>query len=194
MWRRVINLKNGEEEGGWHTRDVIGRNGVGLWKTIRKKWWLLDGRVAYHVGNGQRVRFWKAKWCGDGPLCESFSSLFSISMSKNAWVSEVWNPVGDGDDWTPLFARAFKDWEIDLVERLLQKIHAFEVQREEEDRVIWTASNDGAFSIKSLYSMLERVGSSIFPSERIWRVRVPPKVAFFAWEVFWGKVLTLKQF
>ena len=61
LWRRVINLKNGEEEGGWHTRDVIGRNGVGLWKTIRKKWWLLDGRVAYHVGNGQRVRFWKDK-------------------------------------------------------------------------------------------------------------------------------------
>ncbi|RVW17310.1 hypothetical protein CK203_069159 [Vitis vinifera] len=77
-------------------------------------------------------------------------------MSKNAWVSEVWNPVGDGDGWTPLFARAFNDWEIDLVERLLQKIHAFRVQREEEDRVIWTASNDGAFSVKSLYSMLEQ--------------------------------------
>ncbi|RVX22857.1 hypothetical protein CK203_008380 [Vitis vinifera] len=80
------------------SQDVIGRHNVGLWKAIRKKWWLLDGRLAYHVGNGQRVRFWKAKWCGDGPLCESFSSLFSISMSKNAWVSEVWNPVGDGDD------------------------------------------------------------------------------------------------
>ncbi|RVW31161.1 putative ribonuclease H protein [Vitis vinifera] len=86
LWRRVISLKYDEEEGGWRTRDVMGRNGVGLW--------------------------------------------------KNAWVSEVWNPVGDGDGWTTLFARAFNDWEIDLVERLLQKIHAFRVQREEEDRVI----------------------------------------------------------
>ena len=69
------------------------------------------------------------------------------------------------------------------MERLLQKIHAFRVQREKEDRVIWTASNDGAFTIQSLYSMLERgSSSSMFPSERIWRVRVPPKVAFFAWE------------
>ena len=66
------------------------------------------------------------------------------------------------------------------MELLLQKIHAFWVQREEEDRVIWTALNDGAFSIKSLYSILERRGSSMFPSESIWRVRVPPKVAFFA--------------
>ncbi|KAL6322576.1 hypothetical protein AAG906_009887 [Vitis piasezkii] len=97
LWRRVISRKYDEEEGGWRTRDVMGRNGVGLWKAIRKKCGLLDGRLAYHVGNGQRVRFWKDKWCGDGALCESLSSLFSMSMSKNAWVSEVWNPVGDGD-------------------------------------------------------------------------------------------------
>ena len=193
LWRSVISLKYGVEEGGRCTRDVMGRNGFGLWKAIRKKWGLLDGRVAFHLGNGQRVKFWKDKWCGDGPLCESCPSLFSMSMSKNAWVSEVWNPVGDGVGWTPLFARAFNDWEIDLVERLLQKIQAFRVQREEEDRVIWTASNDGAFSVRSLYSMMEPGGLSLFPSERIWRARMPPKVAFFVWEASWGKVLTQEQ-
>ncbi|RVW58267.1 hypothetical protein CK203_110798 [Vitis vinifera] len=30
LWRRVISLKYDEEEGGWHTRDAMGRNGVGL--------------------------------------------------------------------------------------------------------------------------------------------------------------------
>ncbi|RVW55855.1 Transmembrane emp24 domain-containing protein p24beta3 [Vitis vinifera] len=114
-------------------------------------------------------------------------------MSKNAWVSDVWNPVGDGIGWTPLFARAFNDWEIILLERLLQKIQAVRVQREEEDRVIWTASKDGVFSVRSLYSMMEPGGLSLFPSERIWRARVPPKVAFFAWEASWGKVLTQEQ-
>ncbi|RVX05643.1 hypothetical protein CK203_027238 [Vitis vinifera] len=74
-----------------------------------------------------------------------------MSMSKNVWVFEVWNPVGDGDGWTPLFARAFNDWEIDLVERLLQKIHAF--------------------------------GGAL--------LRVPPKVAFFAWEASWVKATFL---
>ncbi|RVW99832.1 putative ribonuclease H protein [Vitis vinifera] len=38
LWRSVISLKYGVEEGGWCTRDVMGRNGVGLWKAIRKKW------------------------------------------------------------------------------------------------------------------------------------------------------------
>ncbi|RVW76360.1 putative ribonuclease H protein [Vitis vinifera] len=136
LWRSVISLKYGVEEGGWCTRDVMGRN-----------------------------------------ECLGF---------------EVWNPVGDGSGWTPLFARAFNDWEIDLVERL-QKIQAFRVQREEEDRVIWTASNNGAFSVRSLYSMMEPGAFLCSLVERIWKVRVPPKVAFFAWEASWGKVLTQEQ-
>ena len=56
-----------------------------------------------------------------------------INFQMKEWLNKI-DLVGDG--WTPLFARAFNDWEIDLVERLLQKIHAFRVQREEEDRVI----------------------------------------------------------
>ncbi|RVW32476.1 hypothetical protein CK203_081299 [Vitis vinifera] len=38
LWRSVISLKYGVEEGGWCTRDVMGINEVGLWKAIRKKW------------------------------------------------------------------------------------------------------------------------------------------------------------
>ena len=122
------------------------------------------------------------KWCGDEPLCESFSSLFSISLSKEAWVSDVWNLDGDGGGWTPLFSRVFNDWEVELVEHFLQKIQAFRVQREVEDRVIWTASRCGTFTVKSLYSILEPEDSPLFPSGSIWRVSVPPKVPFFAWE------------
>ncbi|RVW59622.1 putative ribonuclease H protein [Vitis vinifera] len=177
VWRRG---------GGWCTRDVMGRNGVGLWKAIRKKWGLFDGRVAFHLGNGQRVKFWKDKWCDDGPLCESFPSLFSMSMSKNAWVSEVWNPVGDGIGWIPLFARAFNDWEIDLVERLLQKIQ-LSGSKGGGDRVIWTASNNGAFSVRSLYSMMEPGGLSLLPSERIWRGKSASQGSFLCLGGFLGE-------
>ena len=33
----------------------------------------------------------------------------------------------------------------------------------------------------------------MFPYVGIWRASVPPKVAFFAWEASWGKILTLDQ-
>ena len=95
---------------------------------------------------------------------------------------EVWNLDGVRDGWTPLFSRALNDWEIKMVEQFMLKIQAFRVQRENEDEVVWTASRSCVFSVKSLYSTLERGGSTLFPYVGIWRVCVPPKVAFFAWE------------
>ena len=59
--------------------------------------------------------------------------------------------------------------------------------------MVWTTSKSGAFSVKLLYSILEPGGSSLFPCGSIWRANVPPKVAFFAWEASWGKILTLEQ-
>ena len=74
LWKQVINHKYGVDEGGWCTRAVSRRHGVGLRKAIRKEWLGMYSSLAYHVGSGRRVRFWKVKWCGDEPLCESFPS------------------------------------------------------------------------------------------------------------------------
>ena len=83
LWKQVISQKYWEEDGGRRSCEVRGRFGVGLWKAI-KEWKYLSGKLAYQVGNGQRVRFWLDKWCGDEPLSESFSFLFTLSMSKEA--------------------------------------------------------------------------------------------------------------
>ena len=65
------------------------------------------------------------------------------------------------------FSRAFNDWKIEMVECFILKIQAFRVQREDEDKVVWTTSKSGAFSVKSLYSILEPGGSSLFPCGNI---------------------------
>ena len=67
------------------------------------------------------------------------------------------------------------------------KIQAFRVQREDKDKVVWTTSRSGDFSVKSLYSILEPRGSALFPYDSIWRAYVPHKVAFFAWEASRGE-------
>ena len=52
------------------------------------------------VGNGQRVGFWKDKWCGAAPLCVSFLALFVIAMSKEALVEDVWTASeSEEKDW-----------------------------------------------------------------------------------------------
>ena len=87
LWKQVISQKYGEEDGRWHSCEVSERYGVRLWKAIRNEYNYLSGRLAYQVGNGQRVIFWTDKWCGDEPLCESLCSLFTLSSSKEAWVN-----------------------------------------------------------------------------------------------------------
>ena len=55
-------------------------------------------------------------------------------MSKKAWVADVWNLEGDGGGWTPLFSRAFNDWELEWVERFLQNIQAIRVHMDVDDK------------------------------------------------------------
>ncbi|RVX03344.1 hypothetical protein CK203_019918 [Vitis vinifera] len=99
LWNQVIRGKYGEDRGGWCTREVREVHGVGLRKGIRMDWDLVGARISFSVGNGRRVSFWRDRWCGDAPLCESFPSLYALSIEKEAWVADVWDPLvqGGGD-------------------------------------------------------------------------------------------------
>ena len=112
---------------------------VRLWKAIKKLGPLVSSRLSFVVSNGQRVSFWKDKWCGTTPLCDSFPSLFALATPKEAWVKDVWivsqsREMG-GVAALPRFSRPFNDWEMDEVERLLLCLCGKRVNLDEEDRV-----------------------------------------------------------
>ena len=140
------------EEGRWYTGE--GKEGfdVGLWKEIRKKDFQLSNYIGFSVGNGRRTRFWLDSWCGGEALCNSFPSLFALAVSKEEWVAEVWDPSVEEGSWSPRFSRAFNDWEVVLVERLLLTMQGIRVNAEREDKVIWKKTKSEFFTVKSLYS------------------------------------------
>jgi hypothetical protein len=47
------------------------------------------------------------------------------------------------------------------------------------------------FEVKSYYYTLQSGGSSIFPWKSIWKVKAPPRIAFFTWKIALGKLLTI---
>ena len=98
-----------------------------------------------------------------------------------------------GESWNPHFTRPFNDWELDEVENMLRRLCGERVLLYEEDGVRWVESNDGSFSVKSLYKVLELDSSVCFPMKIIWNSWVHPKISFFAWDASWGKALTLDQ-
>ena len=87
-----------------------------------------------------------------------------------------------GEIWNPHFTRPFNDWELDEVENMLGRLCGERVLLYEEDGVRWVESNDGSFSVKSLYKVLELDSSVCFPMKIIWNSLVQPKISFFAWE------------
>ena len=187
----MIRGKYGEEQGEC-TKEVRDGYGVGWWKAIRKEWHLVSSRFSFMVGNGWRVRFWKDKWCGSSPFCDSFPSLFALVVSKNAWVNDVWSSTNGEGSWNLHFCRPFNDWEVDEVDKFLLSLNGKSVQWD-DDRVLWTETKCGKFFVKSLYKALEPGSTISFPLNIIWKSCVHPKVSFFGWEATWGKALTLDQ-
>ncbi|RVW93977.1 Retrovirus-related Pol polyprotein from transposon RE1 [Vitis vinifera] len=125
----------------------------------------------------------------------SFPSLFALTNDKEESVANVWDSLAEGGwgGWNPCFVRAFNDWEVEEASSFMERLHHSRVIEDVEDKVSWTETKSGKFSVKSLYLAIEAGGSARFPSSLIWSANVQPKISFFAWEATWGKALTLDK-
>ncbi|RVW77035.1 Guanine nucleotide exchange factor SPIKE 1 [Vitis vinifera] len=83
--------------------------------------------------------------------------------------------VGDGG-WNPCFSRSFNDWELEAVASLLSVLQGKRLNVGMEDSVVWNASKNGSFSVKSLYNTLDSGGAVPFPWRIIWSPCVPTKL------------------
>ena len=105
-------------------------------------------------------------------------------------MADVWDPLAERG-WSPYFSRALNDWGVEEAERFLEHLHGKRVLGDVDDMVVWTETKSGKFLVKFLYLALEADCPVLFPSSCIWNGWVQPKISFFAWEVAWGKTLTL---
>lgn len=64
------------------------------------------------------------------------------------------------------------------------------------DQVTWKLEKRGEFTVGSYYRHLiggADGGLKNFPAKQIWKVKVPPRIAFFAWEVCRESILTIDK-
>ncbi|RVW77399.1 hypothetical protein CK203_048088 [Vitis vinifera] len=157
-------VKYGQEDFGWRPKKATGAVGVGVWKEIWKKSeWCWDN-MTFGVGKGNTIRLWTDVWCSESTLSHCFPHLFGMAVQRNSTVE---GNVGSK------FGGLKPSWE--------------------EDSVLWRKGRSGQFRVKEAYNLLVRSNDTNFPSRSIWVARVPTKVAFFAWEATWGRVLTLDR-
>ena len=93
----------------------------------------------------------------------------------------------------PQFLRALNDWEFEEMTRFLHTLHDQKLRPTGVDKLSLQNVKDRGFSVKSMYKGVDVSPAFVFPHRIVWNLVVPPKIGVFAWEVAWGKVLTLDQ-
>nr|CAN74985.1 hypothetical protein VITISV_008770 [Vitis vinifera] len=138
------------------------------------------------------IRLWKDTWCRDVELARRFPQLFNVAAQKSATVGELWDQNAGQGGWNLRFFRSFNDWELALVDELLQILRSQRITLE-EDLALWKGGKNGKFDVKDAYGLLTSHSTSLFPKKGIWVENVASKLAFFAWEATWGRGVTIRK-
>ena len=139
-----------------------------------------------------KINFWTDVWCNGTRLSQNFPHLFAMASHRNATVEEMWDQNFGQGGWNLRFFRDFNDWELEMIGNLLHVLRSYKPSME-EDSVCWKGGRNGKFRVKEAYRLMTRPNDIVFPSRCIWVDSVPTKVAFYAWEATWGRVLTLDR-
>ena len=191
FWRQVIASKYGVGRGDWDTKEVRGRHGVCLWKHIRRGWQHFNRYVSFSIGSGERVSFWHDRWCGAGVMQELFPTLYHIAQDRQAMVSDYLSWNNEEMVWVVILQRALQDWELADFTTFMETLYNIHLKRNGSDQMQWEHTGSGQFEVRSFYHIICVGGHSTFPWKSVWRVKVPPKVAFFTWLAAHGKNLTI---
>ncbi|XP_028078613.1 uncharacterized protein LOC114280444 [Camellia sinensis] len=163
-----------------------GRKGIWLgWEEFWK-------RVKLKVGVGDRVRFWRDRWCGDLTLEEWFPLVFGIAVDAEVLMGVVWSGQGVSTFWNVGLRRAVQDWEQGQLVELLAFLYGLRVGEDGQVSLVWECPGaKGTFSVSSYYRVLAHVEEVALPWKCVWVPGTPSKVAFFVWTAMLGRVLTL---
>lgn len=135
--------------------------------------------------NGEKIYFWEDWWREEGPLKETLPRLYSLSKLKHVSLSSFLNKwqsrAGNESLWSS--GLEIRDEpSLRTLTNILLEIRLMEG----EDGLLWTPG-DGEFSSKKCCKVLmnsnEETYSPFSIWNRIWKAKVPPKIAIFLWKL-----------
>lgn len=70
-------------------KDVWDGYGWQYGRQLEMGWNDVKSRSCFIVGDDKKVEFWKNRWCDHRTLEEAFTVIFSMSITKDVWVTEM---------------------------------------------------------------------------------------------------------
>jgi hypothetical protein len=90
-----------------------------------------------------------------------------------------------------VFSRLVHDWEVEVLASFYSRLYSHKLRGIGKDKLWWIPLSKGVFEVNSFYRVTSSYGSPPFPWKGIWRIKAPPRVAFFAWIAARSKILTI---
>ena len=149
-------------------------------ESIRKEWDTFSIHCSFVVGDGQQVKFWHDLSCREAPLKGAFSKLFLISRDKEAFVANLLSFPNGLLHWDFHFSRSVQDWELESLTSFMDLLYSLSLKEMGDDQLCWQCASQKGFNVKCYYCYLSPHSLMIFPWKSIWKVKMPPCVAFFS--------------
>lgn len=129
------------------------------------------------LGNGRKIKFWKDKWLGDKPLLDLVTTMVPMGeMEMHA--QDMWRD-GVGWDLSRIEPYVPQTVRLRLMSVVVDRVTGA------SDRMSWSESSDGMFTVRSAYQMLTRDEEERQNMEkfftRVWMLLVPERVRVFLW-------------
>ncbi|KAL5123924.1 Protein kinase and PP2C-like domain-containing protein [Glycine soja] len=152
-----------------------------------------DG-IAWKVGRGDKILFWEDNWLqGDAALVARYPRLYLNSCQQNHRIMDMGAQKDMGWEWNFKWRRHLFDSELDMAARFLCDVDDCHIQRNRMDEWIWKADPSGSYSTKSAYAEMwgeAAADNQVQDFEELWKLKIPPKVAVFAWRLFRDRLPT----
>lgn len=145
---------------------------------------IVESGLMVRVGNGKSTLFWLDKWCDCSPLYLVFPRLYSLSLQKNHFISQMGEWHNGVWSWSFSWRRAMFDWEIEEVGRLEDILAIPTLCRERMDRISWYNTSGPNFPLKSITDKLYDDVAPILPKKTtdiIWCKFYPPRAQLTMW-------------
>lgn len=146
--------------------------------------WLSTGLVR-KIGNGRETSFWNDNWVGEGNLISNFTRLFNITTSKDTRISDsgFWR----NGTWIWHFS-----WEQELLDNLMQLIHTWSSNQNNNDSWLWLGDSSCIYSVNSAYRLINN--SVSLADQKFYKSfgdkNTPLKVAAFCWRANFDRLPT----
>ena len=140
---------------------------------------------SWKVGNGESIRFWEDKWCGQASLATQFWDLYSIATEHNVTIQNVWDDI----DLKINFRRCFSQDMMQSRNALFGCIKTIPLS-DALDKLVWNYDARGIYSLSSFYKIVHFRGVIPGNGPIVWEVKIPPRVQIFIWLASNNKLLT----